>query len=354
MVNEDLYAPDFPHGTESGYQRGCHSNGACPANVEFGQSCAKAHGRYTMDHSYRRVVDNGATLEIQRTSEREVRRMLSEINHIPAGDAPTVDEVKRPTKYETSTEREEREVREMADRAWNKHVPKSADSEVNVSRETSVDVESSEAIDEGDQRRSDESDPTPSRRAIAQRENVRRQREHALATVSPEAPFGRTMSGEPRRRQIPGAGPNARSEARDRAAADLRATVPEPTYPRHRPTREEADAALAARNGKVLGHSSTDGVASQDGGRFTVGATSNPDGPVFIDGVPIYPSPGITPDAVTGAPSSEDLAYLREQSDRLASVLGGFDARALGDRLAEVAAAVESLALLTSALRSES
>jgi len=60
MSSSDLFVAGFPHGTPNGYQKGCRSNGVCPAKLETGQSCKEANIRVSRDAVYRALVQSGA------------------------------------------------------------------------------------------------------------------------------------------------------------------------------------------------------------------------------------------------------------------------------------------------------
>jgi hypothetical protein len=64
MSSSDLFVAGFPHGTPNGYQKGCRSNGVCPAKLETGQSCKEANIRVSRDAAYRALVQSGADVEV--------------------------------------------------------------------------------------------------------------------------------------------------------------------------------------------------------------------------------------------------------------------------------------------------
>jgi hypothetical protein len=49
----------FPHGTREGYQKGCHSKGACMGPLDGLPTCVEANMRYSSDYGYRKRVDAG-------------------------------------------------------------------------------------------------------------------------------------------------------------------------------------------------------------------------------------------------------------------------------------------------------
>jgi hypothetical protein len=69
MSSADLFVDGFPHGTPNGYQKGCRSNGVCPAKLESGQSCKEANIRVSRDSVYRALVQSGAAVEVLRQPE---------------------------------------------------------------------------------------------------------------------------------------------------------------------------------------------------------------------------------------------------------------------------------------------
>ncbi len=56
----DLFAPDFPHGSIEGYNKGCRG-GSCSGVYTLGISCKRAYERYQGDYSFRAAVDGGKT-----------------------------------------------------------------------------------------------------------------------------------------------------------------------------------------------------------------------------------------------------------------------------------------------------
>lgn len=60
MSTWDLFADGFPHGTPTGFVRGC-KGGNCPAGIEHGLTCARAKQLAAGDYRYQKLAAGGAT-----------------------------------------------------------------------------------------------------------------------------------------------------------------------------------------------------------------------------------------------------------------------------------------------------
>lgn len=178
MSGADLFVDGFPHGTTRGYELGCRGS-ACPAKVEFGQSCREANIRVASDWGYRKLVQWGASVEEQR---------------LPEGGMPTapVEKPKKPRQGIAAVYAPLGQHKPKADRP--KPVPRPMPA---PPKPVASELE----------QWPEESAPQPagllakSQGAFASHP---KQRDHALATASERFPMGLTLGGEPRRRCAPG------------------------------------------------------------------------------------------------------------------------------------------------------
>lgn len=214
MSSADLFEDGFPHGTARGYELGCRGS-ACPAKVEFGQSCREANIRVASDWGYRKRVQAGAPVEEQRLPE------------VAAAPVVKVPRPARPVEHrlqEAASARRDHDVPRPTAR------PKPAPP-TPIAPELQQWREETAPQQEGAR----SSSMAKSRGAFASRS---KQRDHALATASEEHPMGLTLNGEPRRRCAPGtvlvAGVLRRAEevteaeiAAASAATAIRADAPE-------------------------------------------------------------------------------------------------------------------------------
>lgn len=176
MSSADLFEDGFPHGTARGYELGCRGS-ACPAKVEFGQSCREANIRVASDWGYRKLVQGGASLEEQRLPELPTAPVVR-----TAVPVKPIEHVL----HERVNARRDLDAPKPMPRP--KPVPPAP-----VAPEL--------------QQWPEESAPQPAG-SLAKSQGAfashPKQRDHALATASTEHPMGLTLNGEPRRRCAPG------------------------------------------------------------------------------------------------------------------------------------------------------
>lgn len=178
MSGADLYVDGFPHGTAQGYQQGCRGS-ACPAKVEFGQSCREASIRLASDWGYRKLVQRGASVEEQRLPEGGVQQ-------VPA------QKPKKPRQGIAAVYAPLGQHGLKADRP--KPVPRPMPAPPTP---VASDL----------QQWPDDEAPQPAGSLAKSRGTLAshpKQRDHALATASEQHPMGLTLGGEPRKRCAPG------------------------------------------------------------------------------------------------------------------------------------------------------
>jgi hypothetical protein len=262
MTLDMIATPDFPHGTVAGYRKGCKSEGACPTG--YGQTCARADRRRASEFQYGKAFGNGrevaflqaeearsenppvksakvqaaahqqrkdahlpdAPLETVESRTDDIRAALAERSAADIERARLERDMDRAERTyrgpavaaitETKEERHDREAQERSDRRADLATPSGPPTPPDVDmiphhrRGLEDDPTAPDIRIERRPGRPLNAHPFPRADATAKaksegqlRAHVR-QREHALATASADAPYGLTLGGEPRKRAAPG------------------------------------------------------------------------------------------------------------------------------------------------------